>query len=336
MKMQLLRRLPLFGALAIALSLSACDSADPAGPQQNLAQLIDSRTDLTILTAAVGEADLGGVLASSDNTFTVFAPTDAAFQALLTATGLAAGDLLASDLLADILLYHVTTGRVLAGDLSAGQTVTSARPAGAATFTVVAAAGGFGLDTNGDGQADARITTTNLEASNGVVHIIDAVLVPQDIDLGPGPDANLAETVAGRDDLTVLTTALGATGLDAVLADAGTEYTVFAPTDAAFVALLGALQLTAEELLALDGIDGVLLFHVTAGTVLAGDLSAGQTVTTARASGANTFTIVSVNGGFGIDVNGDGTADALITEADVLATNGVVHILDAVLVPTDF
>lgn len=328
-------RLPLLAVLAISLGLTGCDSTDAdTDPQQNLAQLVSSRADLSILTAAVVEAELDGVLASSANTFTVFAPTDAAFAALLAAADLEAGDLLASEALADILLYHVTTGRVRAGDLSAGQNVTTARPDGATTFTVVAAAGGFGIDTSGDGQANAIITTTDLAASNGIVHIIDAVLVPGDIDLAPASD--LAATVSERDDLTVLTAALGATGLDAVLADESAEYTVFAPTDAAFTALLAALDLTAAELLALDGIDGVLLFHVTAGTVLAGDLSAGQTVTTARASGENTFTVVAANGGFGIDVNGDGVADALITEADIRATNGAVHILDAVLVPTDF
>lgn len=323
-------------ALALSLSLGACDSSDPSMPQPaTLAELLDSTPQLSTLNAAVSAAGLDEALADAQASLTVFAPTNAAFEAALAATGLTAEELLASEALTDILLYHVVAGEVLAGSLAAGQTVTTARASGANTFTIVASGGGFGIDVSGNGQADAQITTTDIRASNGVVHLIDGVLVPSDIDL-VGPTENLAETVAGREDMTTLTAALGATGLDAVLADGSTEFTVFAPTDAAFEALLAALDITAEQLLALDGIDGVLLYHVTTGTVLAGDLSAGQTVTTARASGVSTFTIVASGGGFGIDVNGDGQADAQITETDILATNGAVHVLDAVLVPTDF
>jgi transforming growth factor-beta-induced protein len=321
-------------ALAVALPLLACDSTDPAPQAPTLDAAIAAQGNLTLLSTALGATGLDAVLRSPEAELTVFAPTDAAFAALLQALGITAEQLLALDGIDGVLLYHATTGSVRAGDLSAGQTVTTARPSGAATFRIVASGSGFGIDTNGDGQANARIVTTNIEASNGVVHIIDNVLIPSDF--MAGPSENLAEVVGGREDLTVLTTALGATGLDAALAG-DDELTVFAPTDAAFAALLSALGISAAELLALDGIDGVLLYHVTSGSVRAGDISVGQTVTTARPAGAATFRVVSASGGgLGIDTNGDGQADARIVTTDIEASNGVVHIIDAVLLPPDF
>jgi len=326
-------RLPILG-LAALLTFSACDSADPIAPSASVDAVIAARSDLSVLSTALAATNLDAALRSPSEQYTVFAPTDAAFTALLGALGISAEQLLALDGIDGVLLYHVVPGTVRAADLSVGQSVTTARGEGAATFTVVAVPGGLGLDVNGDGQADARIIATDINASNGVVHVIDAVLVPTDFG-DDTPQENLAEVVSGRDDLTVLTTALGATGLDAALSGDG-EYTVFAPTDAAFTALLGALGISAEQLLGLDGIDGVLLYHVVEGTVLAGDLSAGQEVTTLRSNGENAFTVVAAGSGFGLDVSGNGQADALITTTDLRASNGVVHVIDAVLVPTDF
>jgi uncharacterized surface protein with fasciclin (FAS1) repeats len=331
--MTILNRSFLAVLLLFTLGLTACDSSTDTDPQPRptIAALLSQTSNLSTLNAAVNAAGLTETLASTSNRFTVFAPTNAAFNAVLAATGLTAEQLLASDALSGILLFHATSGTVRAENLAVGQTVTTARPSGLATFTIVAAGNGLGIDANGDGTADARITSTNIEASNGVVHIIDAVLVPNDV-----PVLNLSQVVGTRSNLSVLNAALGATGLNTVLADTGSEFTVFAPTDAAFQALLTALGITASELLALQGIDGVLLYHVTTGSVMAGDLSVGQTVTTARPSGVNTFTVVAAGNGLGIDVNGDGMADARITATDIRATNGIVHVLDAVLVPTDF
>jgi transforming growth factor-beta-induced protein len=168
-------------ALAVALPLLACDSAETTQPAPTLDAAIASQSNLTVLSTALGASGLDAVLRSPETELTVFAPTDAAFGALLQALGITAEQLLALDGIDGVLLYHATSGSVRAGDLSAGQTVTTARPAGAATFRIVATSGGsFGIDTNGDGQADARIVTTNIEASNGVVHVIDAVLLPPD------------------------------------------------------------------------------------------------------------------------------------------------------------
>lgn len=321
--------------LVASLGLVACDSDDPdLDARPSIAALLQTTAELSTLNAAVSAAGLTATLDGNTN-YTVFAPTNSAFASLLDALDISAEQLLALDGIDGVLLYHVTAGTVFSTELSAGQTVTTARPEGAATFTIVQAGSGFGIDTSGDGQANARITTEDIEARNGVVHLIDAVLLPPDFMADDEP-GTLDAVIAGRSDLSVLTTALGATGLTSVLANTESEFTVFAPTDDAFTTLLTSLDLTAEQLLALTGIDGVLLYHVTAGTVLSTDLSAGQTVTTARVNGEATFTVVAADGGFGIDTTGNGEADALITTVDIAAENGVVHVIDAVLVPSDF
>ncbi|MEM1116802.1 MAG: fasciclin domain-containing protein, partial [Bacteroidota bacterium] len=135
-------------------------------------------TQLSTLEAAVIEAGLDDDL-GSDGPFTVFAPTDAAFQSLLEDLDATADDLLARDDLADILRLHVVVGRTLeAGDLDPGDQITTLN---GETLTVVATAGGsgLGLDTEDpDTEANATIVDTDIEASNGIVHKIGTVLLP--------------------------------------------------------------------------------------------------------------------------------------------------------------
>ncbi len=160
-------------ALAATIVLAGCDST---GDDLTITQTVAADAQLSTLEAAVVEAGLADDL-SGDGPFTVFAPTDAAFQALLTSLDVTAAELLARDDLADILSLHVVAGRELeADDLTVGQLVTTLN---GQTLTVVAAGTGLGLDTEDfDTQANATIQTTDIEASNGVVHKISAVLLP--------------------------------------------------------------------------------------------------------------------------------------------------------------
>ena len=165
-------------ALTLVLPLSACDSDSDDDMNNNLStitELVVANAQLSTLEAAVIEAELDDDLASA-GPFTVFAPTDAAFGDLLDALDATPEELLARDDLGSILSYHVVSGMtVRAADISVGQTVATL---GSGVFTIVAAGTGLGIDTDGDGAADARIITTDVEASNGVVHLIDAVLLP--------------------------------------------------------------------------------------------------------------------------------------------------------------
>ena len=164
-------------ALALLAPLAACDSDPVDDVAPTLTARVVADPELSTLAAAVVEADLDDDLAGP-GPFTVFAPTDAAFQALLTALDATPAQLLARDDLGAILALHVVAGSaVRAGQLQAGQTIPTLN---GQTLTVVATAGGgFGLDTDDPGaEPDAVIVETDVPASNGVLHKLDAVLLP--------------------------------------------------------------------------------------------------------------------------------------------------------------
>jgi uncharacterized surface protein with fasciclin (FAS1) repeats len=266
--------------------------------------IVVNSPDHNTLEAAVIAADLAGTL-SGDGPFTVFAPTDAAFAAL--PAGLL--DALLADpdgALTDILLYHVVGGTALSNDLSDGQSITTLF----GQDVVVT------IDVNGVFINDAQVIVADILADNGVVHVIDAVLVPQ-----PELPATVVDIVVNSPDHNTLEAAVIAADLAGTLSGDG-PFTVFAPTDAAFAALPAGLL---DALLAdPDGaLTDILLYHVVGGTALSTDLSNGQSITTLF--GQDIVVTIDANGVF---IN-----DAQVIVADLLAENGVVHVIDAVLVP---
>ena len=312
----------LFSALLV-VALVGCDPSDDIDfPTQTITSLVVGDADLSVLEAAVIEAGLDDDLGMGE--FTVFAPTDAAFTQLLTDLDLTAEELLARDDLASILGLHVVSGGTFeADDLEDGAEFTTLS---GGTLTVVRTGDSVGIDFDGDDTADATVTMADIEASNGVVHKIDTVLfaVP---DAGP----TITDLVVGADDLTTLEAAVIEADLAGTLAGDG-PFTVFAPTDAAFEALLEALDITAEELLARDDLGAILQLHVLGSVVMSGDLADGATVTTLN---GQTLTVVALDaGGFGLDTEDeDDEPNAVITTADIEASNGVVHKISAVLLP---
>ena len=261
-----------------------------------------------VLEAAVLQADLAGAL-SGDGPFTVFAPTDDAFLALAGALGATAEELLALPELADILLYHVVGGTALSTDLSDGQFITTLNGA-----DVVVTLNDEGIFIN-----NAQVTVADIMAGNGVVHVIDAVLLPTD---APEPTNTVVDIVVNSPVHNVLEAAVLQADLAGALSGEG-PFTVFAPTDDAFLALAGALGATAEDLLALPELTDILLYHVVGSTALSSDLADGQMVTTLNGADVT----VTINEA-GIFIN-----DAQVTVADLVADNGVVHVIDAVLIP---
>ena len=260
-----------------------------------------------LLEAAVITADLAGTL-SGEGPFTVFAPTDDAFLALAGALGATAEDLLALPELTDILLYHVVGGTALSTDLSDGQMVTTLN---GADVTVT-------INDQGVFINDAQVIVADIVADNGVVHVIDAVLIPPT----PEPSNTVVDIVVNSDVHNLLEAAVITADLAGTLSGEG-PFTVFAPTDDAFLALAGALGATAEDLLALPELTDILLYHVVGGTALSTDLSDGQMVTTLN--GADVTVTINDQGVF---IN-----DAQVIVADIVADNGVVHVIDAVLIP---
>ena len=255
------------------------------------------------LVAALAHADLVTTL-QGDGPFTVFAPTDDAFAA-------AGIDLTTFDTdeenatLTDILLYHVISGAVNAADVTDGLTVTMVN-GDEASFTVADNTVMIG---------DATVTTADVMSSNGVIHVIDTVLIP------PADLLDIPSVAAGTGVHTALVAALTKADLVSNLQVDG-PFTVFAPTDQAFAdAEIDLDSFTTDEEIA--ALADILLFHVYAGAVNAADVTDGLTVTMSNGDDA-TFAVTSDSVMVG---------DATVTMADVPASNGVIHVIDKVLMP---
>jgi transforming growth factor-beta-induced protein len=297
-----LQRLGTVGLVAVAMPLGmvACDSdSDPTTPVQDLdivQTAVEAGTFQTLLTA-VEAVGLTSTLQGA-GPFTVFAPTDAAFGNL--PAGALEALLADTEALTKVLLYHVVPGRILAGDLVDGQIVTTAegRP-----FRVTLSGG---ARVNG-----VNVVQTDVEATNGVIHVIDGVLIPVEDNVDTAINAGFETLVA----------AVQAAGLEDVLRSAG-PFTIFAPTDEAFGALPeGTL---ADLLNDPEALATILTYHVVAGRLFASDLSDGMELTTVEGR----IVTVSLNGSAQVN-------DANIVAVDVLTSNGVIHVIDAVLIPED-
>ncbi|MEO0595653.1 MAG: fasciclin domain-containing protein [Chloroflexota bacterium] len=311
----------------------------------SIVRVAQATEDLSTLVAAVAAADLVGTL-DTGGPFTVFAPTNAAFEAAIEALGTTAEDLLAdTETLTSILTYHVVSGEVLSEALTDGQEVTTLN---GAILTIGVSDDGVTV-TDGNGST-YNVVTADVDAGNGVVHIIDGVLVPpapeaeeeamDDEDMAEEEEAADADGDMEETQLTILGTALQADGLETLATalvrggfsstfNGEGSFTVFAPTDEAFAAALEALGLTAEELLAdTELLSSVLTYHVIDGEVFSDALEDGMEVETLNGA---TLTIGVTDEGVTVtDANGN---VANVVTADVDASNGVVHVIDGVLLP---
>lgn len=329
--------------LAIALVsfvAMSCDDDDSDTPQQTVLDIAVSNESFDVLEAAAIKAgtDVTDVLSGSTQ-ITVFAPTDAAFVAYLDvaneAAAITAVNGLSADEAADLLTFHVIAGtKIESGDITDGTTaVTTARADNNKAFVTKSASG---VTIN-----NARVTTADVDASNGVIHIIDAVLTP------PGGDViAVATSEANAANFGILAAALTRANLITTLQGAG-PFTVFAPTDDAFLATLRVVydspELTEEEAInVINGLDGsstplsltaltdILLYHVVSASGYSINLTNNQVLTTVKAAAPNTVTI-----GIGASVTVDGLASepSTVTAANISTTNGVIHVIDRVLLP---
>ena len=268
------------------------------------------------LVLALQTAGLDSVVADEASKFTVFAPTDAAFESFLTDAGISADDLLASPDLSDILLYHVISGKEInaaAATAIAGNTVEMANG-----DNMALSLSGANLFAN-----LSNVSTPNVDASNGLIHVIDTVLTPP-ADAAE-PTQTITEIAQASDNLTVLVQALQTAGLDTTLNDPAGDFTVFAPTDDAFTALLGELGISASDLLASPDLSKILLKHVVSGSV--------DSVTAFTLNGTDVLTLNPDEETVAVEISsGQFSVDgAQVTTFDVPATNGIIHIIDAVI-----
>jgi uncharacterized surface protein with fasciclin (FAS1) repeats len=275
-------------------------SANPAPEASDLKMGHKAPTFNTLL-AALKSTDLFKTVVQSN--LTLFAPSDDAFAAL----GLNPKNIGSLPGLANILTYHVVDGEVYSYMLAGGFVPTLN---GAAVQIDL----GDGVMVN-----DAMVIRADLPALNGVIHVIDKVLLP--------PTQNLVELAQSYNpgQFNILVEAVIKAGLVNTLATGG-PYTVFAPVDNAFASLLVELGYTSLDEIPVDVLTNVLLYHVVSGRVYSSDLVSGPVTT--------------LNGTFTVDVPNLKITDANGREANLVpsllnvqATNGVVHVIDRVILP---
>ena len=265
---------------------------------KDIVETAEANGSFSTLVTALTAADLVDTLKGA-GPFTVFAPTDAAFNSL--PAGLLDSLLANTTALTHVLTYHVVSGELMASDVTNLMSVTTLQ-------------GGSLPITTTDGQVKigiATITQTDIKCSNGVIHVIDTVLVPNKI-------MNIVQS-AQYYSFSTLVTALQAANLVSTLEGTG-PFTVFAPTNAAFAALPeGTLDGLLDDI---PSLTAVLTYHVVPGYLLASDVLATTSLTTVQ---GQTLTITTEGGP---KVNG-----ANIIQTDIECTNGVIHAIDAVLLP---
>ena len=290
--------------------LQACGGSDDDTPERNIVQLAQASPDLSILVEAVVAAGLVDTLSTGN--LTVLAPTNAAFAALLAELGTTKAALLANvPLLKAVLSYHVLGQRVRSADVPLGKALV---PLGGGFFKIESS---NGLKVTDGRNRVARITATDLQASNGVVHVVDRVLLPA--------DKTIVATAQALPDFSILVEAVVAAGLVDTLNGPG-PFTVFAPTNAAFAALLGELGVGKEALLANKALLAqVLTYHVVPGRVLKAEVPVGAAIKTVQ---GQTFSVNAT-----LQITDQRMRTSQITATDVFTSNGVIHGVDRVLLP---
>jgi transforming growth factor-beta-induced protein len=288
----------LVAVLAATVSAQDCAARDSRAhtESKNIVQTAIAAGQFKTLVKAVEAAGLAGTL-SGKGPFTVFAPTDEAFAKL--PEGALDGLLKNPEALKSVLLYHVVPGKVMAADVvklkaaktALGQSVT--------------------IDTsNGVRVENAEVVKADIAASNGVIHVIDTVIMPKN---------DVIEAARAAGSFKTLLTAIEAAGLTDTLRGDG-PFTVFAPTDEAFAKLpKGTLDALLRDKAKLASI---LTYHVVPGKVMAADVAKLTEAKTVEGQSVK----ITTAGGVMVD-------NAKVIKTDVPATNGVIHVIDTVIMP---
>jgi transforming growth factor-beta-induced protein len=299
-------KLKIIPALLIAASLlfTACnDDETPVMESKNIVEMAADAGNFSILIEAAQKAGLAEFL-STENNLTVFAPTDAAFAALLSDLGLSSLDEVPVADLTQILTYHVIGAKVMSTDLSTGYVPTLASFDSSPVSMYVTV--GNTVSINGS----VSVTTADVEAENGVIHVVDKVILPPTV-------VNIA---LANENFTTLVQAVVKAGLVDALSAEG-PFTVFAPTNAAFDALFAQLGISGVDDLTAEQLIPILTYHVVPGNVVSTELSSGEVGTL---NGQN----LSVDLSAGVKIN-----SSEVIAADIQGSNGVVHVIDQVLLP---
>lgn len=301
------RKLFLFGALVAVFSISACKKDNTVPADNTINGIVSATPDFSTLNAAVKKAGLSATL-SSTGPFTVFAPNNAAF----TASGITPAVLasLTSDQAKNILLYHTIAAKIMAADVPAGPNAPVDAANGDKVYVTKNSSGVF---ING-----IKVTDADVKASNGVIHVIGNVLMP--------PSGNIVEMAQANPNLSYLVAAVVTANLQGALSGAG-PLTVFAPTNDAFKAAgfptIASIQAADPAVLT-----SILTYHVIGARVFSSDLTDGAQVATLNGEKVT----IGLNSGATVKGMSNPSASKIIA-TNMVATNGVIHVIDQVLLP---
>lgn len=302
-------------AVTLLLSAAGCKNDDDDVAPQSVSDILMENNNFSILRAAVDHAGMTETLRTGN--VTVFAPNDDAFRASGYANA-AAITAVPANTVRDILQYHIINSRKASTDLAQGNNQEMMTLGNGTTYVT---RNSSGVSING-----ARVITADVQADNGVIHVIDRVLMP--------PTQNLMQLAQNNNNLSYLLAAAtrAASTNPAVmtaLSSSTMAYTVFAPSNQAFIdagyPTVASIQAASPATLA-----GIIMYHVVPGRVFSTNLANGNVTTAANAPFA-----VDISNGVKITGSGNKGQAATVTQANMMATNGIVHIIDRVLMPAN-
>ncbi|MCY7409130.1 MAG: fasciclin domain-containing protein [Chitinophagales bacterium] len=316
---QMLNKLFLLMMVVATATITSCTKDEEViiPTELNIYETAKTNSELSSLVAAIEKAGLTDELSSASATLTVFAPTNAAFSAFLSANGFASLNDVPNDVLTSVLLNHVVNGKNVSTGLTTGYVKTLATFGATTSNLSLYVSTASGVTLNGI----SKVTTADVNASNGVIHIVDQVIgLPTVVTFAvSNPDFSSLVAALTRPDLT--------TDYVTILSGAG-PFTVFAPNNAAFSSLLTELGVASLNDIDVATLEKVLNYHVVSGNVLAEDLTNGQIVPTLN---GDSFTIGLTGGATITDIN---SRISNIIATDVQSSNGVIHVIDKVILPT--
>ena len=320
MKKISIKSLSVMAAITFSAMVTSCSDDDVVPASSTITDVVVNSSDFSRLEEAVLKANLQGTL-SSTGPFTVFAPDNNAFDASGISSATIAS-MTASDV-ASVLLYHTLGAKVMAADVPMGPNAKVVTAGGDSVFITKNSAGVF---ING-----IPVTPADIAASNGVIHRVNKVLLPASGDLvataqapGSGLDSLVMAVVRANN------APGGNPNLIATLQN--TTLTLFAPTNAAFTQLLNALSISDINQIPVATLLAVLQYHLLPGRAFSSDLTNGNV--TMLANGTATINLSNgTGGGPTITGSGNGSSSSNIMMTNILARNGVVHVIDRVLLP---
>lgn len=301
-------------ALATMVMISSCNKDDEPTPEnpietpKSIVEIATSNDDFSILVEALVKADLVTAL-EGDGPFTVFAPTNQAFENLFSQLGVNGIEDLSAETLSPILLYHVVGADAKSSSLTTSyvETLNASAPNNTNVSLFVQVEGGVMLN------GASKVSTADVEASNGVIHVIDQVLLPPTV----------VDFAISNPNFSILVEAVSKAGLVEALSAEG-PFTIFAPTNEAFEALFAELNVSGIADLSAEALTPILLYHVVSGNVTSSMVSTGMVPTLNEDASLDIMASEA-----GVKINGSTNVVAV----DVQGTNGVIHVIDKVLLP---